>query len=229
MNFPGLWIAFVAGLVSFASPCSLPLYPSFLSYLTGVSFLPGQRSEQAGVRRRALTNTLFFVLGFSVIFVALGASASLLGSLFSQYRSQISVYGGILIALMGLWLLFSYRISQLAFEKRWHLSVKPSGPFGAFLVGLAFSAGWTPCVGPILASVLAMTATSGIAGGWLMLAYALGFAIPFLAMAATLGSVRWLTRYSLRISQVGGLVMVAMGILLASGELGKISAWLTNF
>lgn len=228
MNSPSLWLAFIAGLVSFASPCSLPLYPSFLSYLTGVSFLPGQRAEQAGVRRRALTHTLFFVLGFSMIFVALGASASLLGSLFSQYRNQISMYGGILIALMGLWLLFSYRISQLAFEKHWHLPIKPTGPFGAFLVGLAFSAGWTPCVGPILASVLTMTATSGIAGGWLMLAYALGFAIPFLAMAATLGSVRWLTRYSLRISQIGGMIMVAMGILLASGELGKISAWLTN-
>jgi cytochrome c-type biogenesis protein len=224
---PSIWLAFLAGLLSFVSPCCLPLYPSYISYISGVSFERGaERSVTRDVRRRALSHALFFVLGFSVIFVALGASASLIGVLFAQYHTLVSQIGGAIVILMGLVLLGVIRPGFLMREAKWHARYQPGGYLGAFVVGLSFSAGWTPCIGPILAAVLAIAATSRANGILLLFVYTAGFAIPFLLLAYTLGSVRWLQRYSGIVSRAGGGVMVVMGVLLLTGRLTLVIQWL---
>ena len=173
-----------------------------------------------------MSHAIFFVLGFSVIFVALGASASLVGLLFAQYQTLVSEIGGIIVIVMGLVLMGVIKPDLLMREAKWHVQSKPRGYLGAFVVGVSFSAGWTPCIGPILASVIAVAATSQVNGAVLMTFYTVGFAIPFLILAYTLGSVRWLQRYSHRVSQIGGGVMVVMGVLLATNQLTLIIRWL---
>lgn len=223
---PTIWLSFLAGLLSFISPCCLPLYPSYISYISGVSYDRAGGALTQDVRRRALGHAVFFVLGFSVIFIALGASASLLGVLFAEYRSVVSEIGGLIIVVMGLILMGILKFGWLMREFKWNVQVKPPGYLGAFVVGVSFAAGWTPCIGPILGSVIALAATSEANGMFLMAFYALGFAIPFLILAFTMGSVRWIARYSHRISQVGGAVMVVMGVLLMTGKLSTLTAWL---
>ena len=224
---PSVWIAFLAGILSFVSPCCLPLYPSYISYISGVSIdRSGSGLVTREARRRALAHAVFFVLGFSVIFVALGASASLLGTVFAEYKPVISRIGGVIIIVMGLVLLGVIKSEFLAREFKWQVKSRRSGYLGAFVVGVSFSAGWTPCIGPILASVITVAATSEVSGGLLMAVYALGFALPFLLLAYTLGSVRWLQKYSELTSRIGGAVMIAMGLLLLTGRMTLITAWL---
>ncbi len=226
---PTVWLAFLAGLVSFVSPCTIPLYPSYISYISGVSYDAGAGGASASVRRRALAHAVFFVMGFSVIFVALGASANLIGVLFAKYRTIVSEIGGVVVIAMGLVLVGVIRWDWLMREAKWHSKkAKPAGYLGAFVVGVSFAAGWTPCVGPILASVIAIAATGEANGVVLMLVYAIGFALPFLILAYTLGSLRWLGRYSVAISRVGGAVLVLMGIMLLTGRLEALTAWLTR-
>ncbi len=226
---PTIWLAFLAGLVSFVSPCTIPLYPSYISYISGVSYDAGAGVASASIRRRALAHAVFFVLGFSVIFVALGASANLIGILFAKYRTIVSEIGGVIVIVMGLVLLGVVRWDWLMREAKWHSKqAKPASYLGAFVVGVSFAAGWTPCVGPILASVIAIAATGEVNGMVLMLVYAIGFAVPFLILAYTLGSLRWMSRYSVAISRVGGAVLVLMGVMLLTGKLETLTAWLTR-
>ena len=225
---PTFLIAFLAGLLSFVSPCCLPLYPSYLSYITGVSYdsLYGQRDQRA-IRRKALMHSLFFILGFSIIFIVLGFSAGAIGTVFVQYQDLIRKIGGILIILMGLFLSGIIRIDFLLRQVKLEVKTKrPASYFGAVLVGISFAAGWTPCIGPILASILMLAINNPLSGGSLMLFYSLGFAIPFLVMAFTLGSVRWLLKYSETISKIGGIGMVLMGILLFTNAMTTITKWL---
>lgn len=225
MASPNLFLAFGAGVFSFVSPCVLPIYPSFLSYVTGVSV--DQLSEGSrAVRARVLKHSLAFFAGFSVIYIALGLTASALGSFFYSSRSWLPIVGGIFIIVMGLQLLGILRLPFLMRDTRRQLASRPEGYLGSALVGLTFAAGWTPCIGPILGAVLALAATSPGYGGLLLLAYSVGFALPFIGMAYALGSVRRLARYSLLIERVGGAVMVVMGLLLATGGLERMSAWL---
>lgn len=225
MASPNLFLAFGAGVLSFVSPCVLPIYPSFLSYVTGVSV--DQLSEGSrAARARVLKHSLAFFAGFSVIYIALGLTASALGSFFYSSRSWLPIVGGIFIIVMGLQLLRILRLPFLMRDTRRQLASRPEGYLGSALVGLTFAAGWTPCIGPILGAVLALAATSPGYGGLLLLAYSVGFALPFIGMAYALGSVRRLARYSLLIERVGGAVMVVMGLLLATGGLERMSAWL---
>ncbi len=227
MENPGLVLAFGAGVLSFLSPCCLPIYPSYLSYLTGLSV--GELQENSPeVRSRVLRHAIVFVLGFSVIWVALGLSASVLGQFFYGYRDLLTKVGGILVTVMGLSLLGVIRIPFLMREARVQLAQKPQGYVGTFVVGLAFAAGWTPCIGPILTAVLAVAMQSPGQGAPLLLAFSLGFAVPFLALAYALGSARWLARYSLVLERVGGALMVAMGLLLVTGRLSRLTAWLID-
>lgn len=222
---PTLFWAFAAGVLSFISPCCLPIYPSFLSYVTGVSVTDIQQGTPA-VRARVMAQSVAFIIGFSVIYVALGLSASALGSFFIDFRRELSLVGGVVTVLMGLSLLGVLRIPFLMRERRYHLASKPQGLLGTAMVGLTFAAGWTPCVGPILASVLTLAAINPGQGAVLLLAYSLGFAIPFLAMAYAVGSVRGLNKYSGIMERVGGGIMVLMGILLATGQMARLTAWL---
>ncbi|MBX6378259.1 MAG: cytochrome c biogenesis protein CcdA [Clostridia bacterium] len=217
-------LAFLAGLLSFLSPCCLPVYPSYLSYISGVSF-DELKTGAPAVRRRALRHALAFVLGFSSVFVALGASSSLLGTLFIGYREIVQRVGGLLIVAMGLFLLGL--LPRRFLQREWRLpwAGRPSGYIGSALAGLAFAAGWTPCIGPILASVLVLAAANPAAGLRLLGAYAAGFAVPFLALAYAVGSVRFLRRYAPLTERVSGGVLVAMGILLFSGEMSRVTAW----
>ncbi|MGZ4031003.1 MAG: cytochrome c biogenesis CcdA family protein, partial [Tumebacillaceae bacterium] len=171
---PTFIIAFVAGLLSFISPCVLPLYPSYLSYITGISYdemhADGDRSL---VRRRSLMHSLFFCLGFSIIFVALGFTSSMVGTLFLDYSTLIRQIGAILIIVMGLFLSGLLKIDFLYKQAKFQLKSKPVGYLGAIVVGISCAAGWTPCIGPILASVLAIAASNPVSGVTLMLFYSI--------------------------------------------------------
>jgi cytochrome c-type biogenesis protein len=223
---PSFYLAFIAGILSFISPCCLPLYPSYISYITGIT-LEEMKSERQrrSARNRALVHALFFVLGFSLIFISLGMSASLVGRLFAEYKSLVRQVGGLLIIVMGLFLAGVLQLDVLYRQKKWQLHAKPVGYIGSVLVGISFAAGWTPCVGPILASVLVLAATNPASGLWLMFFYTLGFAVPFLLLAYTLGSVRWILKYAEGISKFGGWLMVVMGMLLFTGWISSFTTW----
>jgi cytochrome c-type biogenesis protein len=211
----GLALAFSAGLLSFISPCVLPLIPSYLTFVTGVGF-----DELGNSRRAALIHALLFVLGFTLIFVALGASATVLGRVLIHYRVWITRVGGALIVLFGLYLLGIVRVAAFDRERRVHLANKPMGYLGSVLVGIAFGAGWTPCLGPILGAILTYTAaTADLSRGLpLLLAYSLGLALPFLAAAVAverfLETVSRLRPHLARVSQVSGALLVIVGLMM---------------
>lgn len=211
----GLALAFSAGLLSFVSPCVLPLVPSYLTFVTGVGF-----DDLASSRRAALVHALLFVLGFTLIFVALGASATLLGRLLIAYRVWITRVGGALVVLFGLYLLGLVRVGAFDRERRMHLANKPLGYLGTVFVGVAFGAGWTPCLGPILGAILTYTAaTADLSRGLpLLFAYSLGLAIPFLAAAVAverfLETVTRFRPHLARVSQVSGALLVVVGVMM---------------
>ncbi|WP_206880169.1 cytochrome c biogenesis protein CcdA [Alicyclobacillus mali (ex Roth et al. 2021)] len=213
-------MSFAAGLVSFFSPCVLPLYPSYLSYLSGVSLHSvDERLLTWDARMRVVAHALFFMLGFSAIFFALGLSASSLGRVFIQYRGVIRVAGGLLVTGMGLVLAGILKPAWLMREWKLFGRARKFGYISSFFVGLTFAAGWTPCIGPILSSVLVLAATHAALGIPLMVAYVAGFSIPFLAIAggfASLGRLRSLARYSAWISRVSGYLLVFLGVLLVA-------------
>lgn len=223
-----VWLALTAGFISFISPCCLPLYPSYLSYITGVSV--GQLKEEAAkkeIRNRLITHTLFFILGFSIIFYALGAAAGLVAEIFIDYRQLIGQIAGILMIVFGLFMLGIFKPQFLMRERKLQFS-KPAGYIGSFLVGIGFAAGWSPCIGPILGAIIAMSTSEP--GLWLTLitAYTIGFAVPFFIMAFFLGSTRWLLRYSNLFMKIGGGMIIAIGILMWFGQMTKITAWLNS-
>lgn len=226
---PNLFLAFGAGLLSFLSPCVFPLFPSYLSYITGVSVSQLETGGQQ-VRRLALAHSVAFIGGFSVVFVALGLATSLLGTFFFNYQNQIRVGGGIFVIIMGLALMGVIRIPLLMQERRLNLKNRPAGYLGSAVVGLAFAAGWTPCVGPILASVLFLSFANPGQGLLLLLSYTLGFAVPFLALAYSISFFRPLLRHAALVGRLGGALVVVMGLLLVTDQLTRlISALLRIF
>lgn len=222
-----IWLALWAGVVSFISPCCLPLYPSYLSYISGVSVQQLKEDTTKEVRLRTLSHTLFFIIGFSVIFYMMGAAAGLLAEMFQQYRDLIRQIAGILIVVMGLILLGVFKPQLFMREWKPQFSRK-AGYFGSFLIGIGFAAGWSPCIGPILSSIIGLSATEK--GLWfpMITAYTLGFAIPFFIMAFFLGSTRWILKYSGKIMKVGGALMIVIGIMLYTDQLIKITIWLQS-
>jgi cytochrome c-type biogenesis protein len=223
---------FAAGLVSFLSPCVLPLVPPYLTYLAGATLddLTGDNLE-AGVRTRAVRSALLFVLGFSTVFVLLGATASVLGSAVRQHSELLGTLAGVLIIVMGLHFLGLLRIGLLYREARFH-GPKASGPWSSYLMGLAFAFGWTPCIGPVLAAVLAVAGREDSVGsGAVLLAvYSAGLGVPFLAAAFAMGPfVRFLKRFRGHLGTVekvmGGL-LVLTGIAFLTGAMTNASFWL---
>ena len=229
-------LALVAGLVSFTSPCTLPLLPGYVSYVSGLS----PESAEGGplavrARRRTLTGALLFVAGFSAVFTTLGATASTLGFLLASNLHVINLVGGALIVLMGLAVTGLIRIPLLHRQLRVDLTRVGRGPAGALPLGAAFAFGWTPCVGPVLASILATAASTATVsrGALLLLAYSLGLGIPFLVLAAGIArgrtSIRWLQRHARKIEIVGGLILVAMGIAVMTGGWTVLMSRLLGF
>lgn len=222
-----IWIAFGAGLLSFVSPCCLPLYPSFLSYVTGVS-IQDVKEGKGLLKRNALFHTVFFMMGFSVIFFALGLSASWIGSLFSSNQKIISQLGGILIVVLGLMMIGILKPQLFMKEKRFQLKNRPTGYLGSFLVGITYAAGWTPCVGPILSAVITMGVTDPSKAIIYVSLYTLGFIIPFFVLAFFVGKMKWLQTRSVLFMKMGGGIMILTGILLYTGELTQITIYLIS-
>jgi cytochrome c-type biogenesis protein len=229
MESVNIWLALWAGFASFISPCCLPLYPSFISYITGIS-VHELKSGKANstVRRITMWHTLSFILGFSIIFFALGATAGVVGELFADYRDLIRQLAAILIFVMGLFLIGIFQPTWLMKERKLHMNFRPAGYFGSMLIGIGFAAGWSPCVGPILSSILALSASEP--GAWLnmTIAYSLGFAVPFFLLSFSIGSSKWLLRYSQLMMKVGGAVMIVIAILLYTGQLTQLTNWLNS-
>lgn len=229
----GFIAAFSAGLLSFLSPCVLPLIPGYLSFLTGLS--TAELSDQERPTQRVLVPALLFIAGFSFVFVALGASASVLGRTLLQYRSILEVVGGVAIMVFGVILLGVIRIPFLYGEAR--VDLEKSRMFGraaGFVFGMAFAAGWTPCVGPILGTILALAGSTGDVGrgSLLLLVYSLGLGVPFLMVALLFGRLRgvleWFARHSLVINRVAGSVLILLGAFIASGRMGVLATWLNK-
>ncbi|SFS49624.1 cytochrome c biogenesis CcdA family protein [Marininema halotolerans] len=224
-----LGVAFGAGILSFISPCCLPLYPSYLSYITGVSVSELQDEERSSaLKRSTMFHTLFFILGFSLIFFALGFTASWLGEIFTHYRELIRMLGGVLIVAMGLFLLGIFQPTFLMRSKRLEVGGRRFGYLGSLLIGIGFAAGWTPCVGPILVGVLSLAAAHPAAGVGYISAYTLGFAIPFFVMAFFIGRTRWILKYSEPLMKIGGALMILMGVLLYFDQMTVITIWLSD-
>jgi cytochrome c-type biogenesis protein len=225
----GLPLAFLAGVLSFLSPCVLPLIPSYVSFITGLSL------EDAGRRRWvALGHTLMFVSGFTIIFLLLGASATALGTLLNYHRVWIERIGGALIVLFGLYLLGAFQWGVLARERRFTLQDKPVGYLGSALVGLAFGAGWSPCIGPILGAVLTYTSATATLGQGIVLlfVYSLGLGLPFIIAAVAIDRfLGWFQRYRRFIpivTRFAGAVLVVVGVLLATGYFTVLAGWLSG-
>jgi len=223
-----LFLAFGAGLLNFISPCTLPLYPAFISYITGMS-LDELQSDKRKFNKSGIIHTIFFLIGFSVIFIFLGYSSSLIGTFFIQYQDLLRQIGAIFILLFGLMIIGFFQPQFLMKEKKLGFKNRPAGYFGTFLIGLAFSAGWTPCTGPITGAVFMMASQNPGSGVWYMIAYVLGFAIPFFLLSIFITRVKWIQKYSGKITKVGGYLMIGLGILLFFDGLRYIIVWISPY
>lgn len=226
--------AFVAGLLSFVSPCILPLVPPYLCYLGGVSVaqLEDSATIDAAASRRVFLSALAFVLGFATVFIALGATASAIGELIASYFNILANIAGVVIIILGMHFLGVFRIGLLFREARFHIEARPAGLIGAYVVGLAFAFGWTPCVGPVLAAILfvAGSDTSMAYGASLLAVYAAGIGLPFLAAALAapffLRFMRRFRQYLPWVERVLGLLLIGTGILFITGSINDIANWL---
>jgi len=223
----GAAVAFAAGLLSFLSPCVLPLVPSYLGFITGFTI-----EEMTGRRRLAMLHALLFVTGFSIVFILLGATATALGRALNYYQVWATRVGGLLIMLFGLYLLGVLPMPWLDREQRVHLDRKPLGFLGSVLVGMAFGAGWTPCIGPMLGAILGLAASQAdVARGIGLLAcYSAGLAVPFLLTAYAAESFfEWFGRFRRHmplVQKVGGLLLLLVGLLMVSGQFTRLAGWL---
>lgn len=224
-----LALAFAAGLASFLSPCVLPVVPGYVSFVTGVALEDFQSGDRAAIRRQAALHSALFILGFSLLFIVLGASATALGAVVRRSLPLIQQVGGAVIVLFGLYMLGWLRMPLLMRERRVQLSTKPAGLLGSVAVGVAFGAGWTPCVGPVLATILLYAGMSGtmLHGALLLAVYAVGLGLPFFVAAVAfnwfLARTRSLRRWLVPIERAAGAVMVIVGALLFSGKFTLVS------
>ena len=229
----GVATAFAAGAVSFLSPCVLPLVPAYMSYVTGQSLAANTDGKVAASRLSAATLSLVFVLGFSAVFIALGASATALSRLLLQYRYEAGIGGGALVTLFGVVMLVGVeRVPFLRRDAHFHLRLATGNPAAAFVLGAAFGFGWTPCIGPILGVILTAAAVSesASAGVRLLSAYSAGLGIPFLLTAVFLheaaGRLRLMRRTGRPLMIAAGLLMAVMGLAMMTGRLTAFSYWL---
>jgi cytochrome c-type biogenesis protein len=227
----GVLVAFSAGLFSFLSPCVLPLFPSYLSFITGMSVADLTTDLGPAARRRVLWHALAFVGGFSLVFVALGASFSAAGQFLLDYRDAIRRIGGVLIVVFGLYIAGVFKLAMLGRTLQWQVREKPAGYLGTTLVGITFAIGWTPCVGPILGAILSLAGTAETVnvGIGLLLAYSAGLGIPFIVSALALGAfLRFFRRYRPLIPVVeraAGVLLVVVGVLVYTNYYVVLNAW----
>ncbi len=224
-------VALLYGLLSFFSPCVLPLIPSYFCFITGLSLEELTSSPKAAIRRKVILSTIAFVSGFSVVFIILGASASLLGGLISQHKGIIRIVGGALIILFGLQLAGILRIPGLQYDKRVHVHKKPLHFLGTFVIGMAFGAGWTPCIGPILGSLLIMAQDKETVGQGvrLLCIYSVGLALPFIVLSVGINYLLAFTRRATKVlryaNPFAGVLLIATGILLVTDKLTFLAVY----
>ena len=232
LSLLGLVAALLAGAISFLSPCVLPLVPGYVSYVAGRTAVQSD-GNRAGPGR-AVWLSLWFVLGFSTIFIALGASATALGQALLRWRYELNLIGGAVVILFGLFMLGAARLSVMERDLRLHLDLPGGQPVASYVLGLAFGFGWTPCIGPILGAILTASAASATVGqGVVLLAvYSAGLGIPFLIVAGftdrLTGRLRTIGRAGRRLHQAAGVVMIAMGLAMMTGRLSELAYWMLD-
>ncbi|MDQ2681610.1 MAG: cytochrome c biogenesis protein CcdA [Candidatus Eremiobacteraeota bacterium] len=227
-------LAFLAGLVSFISPCVLPLVPAYLSFLTGSSLEDLKSDETAAGRARVMFHALFFILGFTLIFVALGVSASALGGAIRANQQLIAQIGGAIVVILGLHMMGLIRIPFLMMDKRVHMQHANRSYLTSLIVGIAFAAGWSPCIGPILSAILALaTQEHTAAAAGLLFVYSMGLAVPFLITAAAIGVIlpllNRIKRFLPAIEFLAGLFLVIVGLVLVTNSFLQIAGWFYQF
>jgi len=228
-----LFVAFLAGLFTFLSPCVFPLIPSYISFMTGFSIEELSAGDRKNLLNKSMLGSLCFIAGFSIIFILLGFSASFAGSLVFEFQNYIRFIGGSIIIFFGLTLMGLLRNRYLEIEKRFSIKKRPVGYAGAFILGVTFAAGWVPCAGPILSSILTIASTSGSRsfGGLLLFSYCLGLGLPIFVSAVAfnyfLVIYRKTVKYLKLISVISGAVLILIGILLMTDNLSSLSSYLT--
>ncbi|MBU2993547.1 cytochrome c biogenesis protein CcdA [Octadecabacter sp. 1_MG-2023] len=227
---PALMIAFSAGILSFLSPCVLPIVPPYLAYMGGVSVTDMEGDKAA--RRRAVVAALFFVLGLSTVFLILGAGASALGRMLASYRPYMEIAAGIVVIIFGLHFIGLFRLKFLDREMRVEAGDQGGSAFGAYFLGLAFAFGWTPCLGPILSAILSLAGSQADVGKGVVLlgVYAMGLGVPFLLVAAFFPQMKrpmaWMKRNMGMIEKTSGVLLIAVGLAMATGFLSVFAFWL---
>lgn len=227
-------LAFCAGVVSFLSPCVLPVVPAYIVFISGVTMEELGKTGAVRARKKAVLHSILFSFGFLIVFMTLGASATVFGQALNRLLPEVSRLGGIVIMAFGLLLLGWIRVPVLTKDFRVHLSTKPVGAFGSLVAGLVFGAGWTPCIGPLLGTILAyVTLGFSVAKGTLLLAvYGLGLALPFIAVTVGfhwfLTSIHWVHSWSHNLQRISGLCLLILGFLLFSGTFASMSASLAD-
>lgn len=229
-------LAFLAGIFSFLSPCVLPLVPSYISFITGLSCEELKEcKDKRKIQFLAMSNSLVFVSGFSTIFIALGASSSFIGKLLFDYQDWIRIIGGVLVIFFGFFIAGFLKFNFLSREIKVHLSGKPAGYIGSFFVGMTFAAAWTPCIGPILGTILLYAGSKGSAvfGFKLLSVYSLGLALPFLISSLAFNSFlaysNKIRKYMRAIMITSGLLLIIFGIILLSNNVRLLSSMIPNF
>ncbi|MEO0943445.1 MAG: cytochrome c biogenesis protein CcdA [Pseudomonadota bacterium] len=228
---PALLVAMTAGVLSFLSPCVLPIVPPYLAYMGGVTV---SDMEDSSARRRALGSAAFFVLGLSTVFLFLGFTASAFGRFFLTNQDWFVTIAGVVIMVFGAHFVGVYRISFMDREMRVDAGDRGGSAFGAYVLGLAFAFGWTPCIGPILGAILSLAANEAdvARGTTLLAAYALGLCLPFLLVAAYFPSLKglmaWMRRHMERIERIMGLLLWTVGLLMLTGKFTDFAWWLNE-
>ncbi len=227
--------AFLAGLVSFISPCVLPLVPSYLSFLTGTSLEDLKAESSSAAKARVLLHALAFIAGFTVVFVAIGLSASAIGGVFQNNKRLVEIAGGTIIVVLGLNMMGVLKIPALMMDKRVHLQGRKPSYWVSFLVGLGFAAGWSPCIGPILSGIILLAASQRTLAEatFLLFVYSMGLAIPFLITAAaitqSLGALNRIKRYLPVIEATSGVILVATGLVVATDTFTRVAGFFYQY
>lgn len=226
--------AFAAGLVSFISPCVLPLVPSYLSFLTGTSLEDLKAETTAAAKGRVIAHALAFVSGFTVVFIAIGLSASTIGAVFENNKRIVEIFGGVVIVVLGLQMLGVLKIPALMMDKRMHLGPRKQSYAVSFLVGLGFAAGWSPCIGPILSAIILLASQEKVTqAAFLLFCYSMGLAIPFLITAAlvtqSLDALNRIKRYLPAIEATSGAILVVTGIVVATDQFTRVAGFVYQY